>query len=354
MPHFKANPEMDEEFEIQRQRALVEGMVRCWCKVRLPAVFKEFRLVSTELEEDVLLDRVGLGPTTNNQAADLYFMQRRDVILEPKRGGPLQIMEFKTAGKIDEKYIQAWNYDNQCLSHLLQARVMERPASVLVEALYKGWTRKTDGIHFSTLIRGFKKQVLVSDPIVGDDEWQTQYEWKRWDPDRRPKTLTPKQGWEPFYVWDEQFAEKPSFMSNVEYWVEHVLDHEELLANLASIEVSRTDKDIEQWLHSTVLQEKGVLLAINEINEYLRDVEENHFDTPQPDWTYIERKILDKHFPARRGTRCWSGDYGKSCPMVPVCFRQGEPGVPHIDMKDALTSGVYVKRFPHHEQEFRP
>lgn len=306
---FEDTEPVSLQMEIDRQACLVEGAVRAWVKTRLPFILQNFRVVQVEKEFEVQLDE------------DITIMCRLDGVLQRRTDGEYSALEFKTTSTTDEDYFESWRYATQTMWHLLaiERQFGKVGNSVLMEFLQMGMKRHDDvsGIdqYYSPFVRGYRK--FGSPPL----EPAVEYGWTT--------DLGRKKAWTILNVWEADFPEKPDWMSNAEYWTEHVLPPETLSNQLVTREVFRNPDELEEMVRNTLAQQRRIYAGVQLMN------------------TIGESDNIDEYraqfFPGNMDEGCYQNKWRKQCPYLPICYRR---------IEDALGSGKYQKREPHHEAEF--
>ncbi len=293
------------QLEVDRQACLIEGMIRAWASIRLPFILASFKVVQVEEEFDVEL------------SDDVTLMCRLDGVLQRRSDGEYSALEFKTTGTTDDDYFESWRYATQTMFHLLAIeKQFKKPGlSVMMEFLATGTKRndKMSGmdIYYSPLVRGFVK--YGAPPVEPEREygWETE--------------LGRKKSWNVINIWEAQFDEKPDWMSNSEYWVEHVLPREVLGDQLYTREIFRNPDELAETVENTVAQQRRIYQGIQLLA--------NGNDP----------KLLAQFFPGHLDENCRSNKWRKACPMLPLCYKEIEG--------DPLESGKYQRREPHHPGE---
>lgn len=295
--------------ESERQACLVEGMVRAWCKVRLPFILEHYKVVQVEKEFEVHLDD-----------PEMVLMCRLDGVVQRRSDNEYSALEFKTTSTTDSTYYESWRYATQSLLHLeaIRKQFGVTGNSVLFEFLQTGLKRKDEmsgmDVYYSPLVRGFEK--FGNPPL----EPEREYGWE--------SGLSRKRGWQVFNVWDHTFPEKPDWMNNSEYWVEHVLDRETLQGQLQTREVFRNPDELEEMVRNTIAQQKRIYYGLQMLEGAPAGSRDN---------------IMAGYFPGNLDESCYSNKWRRSCPFLPVCYHQ---------IEDPMASGAYQPREPHHEAEF--
>jgi len=288
--------EGDQLFELTRQSALAEGLVRAWVKVKLPDLLDRFKVLSIEEEWDV-----PLSPT-------ITIMMRLDALLEQRDTLDLWPLEFKTSGMISDSWLESWRYDSQTLQQVWATEThLPRPcAGVQLEVLYKG-AKRSDGMgkmhYYSPLIRGYQRKGI---PPFDEDELS-------WD-----SGMGKRKGWSPVDVWQ---------WGKVKEWVE-LLPVEVLQAQLFSREIFRSGREQETWVGQTLLEQKMVMEGVECVL--------NPETTP-----HYREQAMDIYFPARLSRECYSNKYRRKCMFLDVCYNGIDPS----------EDPRFTPRTPHHVQE---
>lgn len=162
--------------------ALLEALVRGWCRVEAERFFSEYEVVSVEREGE---------PQPLSPSAALQF--RADVVVRSRWSGALRVINWKTSSGWGD-WTDSWTSEVQAFS---EAWALAREAGEPVEGtvmagFHKGSMRQTGGeTHFSSpLIWGYKRR-------LADGTWIYSSETKA-----PPKAETP---WVKFKVWEEEF-----------------------------------------------------------------------------------------------------------------------------------------------------
>jgi len=264
-------------------KALAEGMAMAWIRYRMPYFKSNYQVVAVEREWEVQL------------GDEVIFMARPDIVLKDELGD-YHAMEFKTTGFIRDDWLNAWRYDLQLNGHFVAVDAGYGPCeSVMLEFLYKG--RKYKGVYQSPLIQGYKQM----DPVTA--EWMYDWDYSRC-----------RKGWIKFNVWEETFADKPSHMSNIEYWVFHVLDNATVAQQLTTRRFFRVEGEVDEWIKSTYKQESALVNILTQPEEW----------------------------PAHKSKDCAYNKYYRACTYKDICF-----GPLSLDNYDGFTY-----RDPHHPAEF--
>ena len=196
---------------VEEQAAHVEALVLGWSRVRLPRVLELYEVVEVERE-----DRTPL-------AEDVVLASRADAILRRRDDQRMFVLNFKTVGQADDRWLRQWEVDMQLMTELLAAerRYGVTFAGVMIEGLVKGQRVAVDE-HL--------KEIRYDDPMRADkihhyaDRTRLLYGYKcDADPPLTPQQYawegTTKKGWYKFAAWRESFA-RPLSMSPLAYWIE--------------------------------------------------------------------------------------------------------------------------------------
>jgi hypothetical protein len=306
---FSEIPDEFSAMELDRQSTLVEGAVRAWVKTRLPFIFQHYKIVQVEEEFDVPLDE------------DITLMCRLDGVIQRRSDGEYSALEFKTTSVAFEDYFESWRYATQTMFHLLaiEKQFGKVGNSVMMEFLCLGTKRRDDvsgmDIYYSPLIRGFVKH--GNPPLEPEMEYGFE------------SSLARKKGWQTLNIWEEGiFGDKPQWMSNSEYWVEHVLDPEILKNQIVTREIFRNPDELKESIMNTVFQQKRIYMGIQALESASDQMKE---------------KIMAQFFPGNMDESCFQNKYHKKCDMCQLCFKEVEG--------DPLESGLYQRREAHHLQE---
>lgn len=193
---------------IEEQAAYIEAVAYAFARVRLPFWHKEYEVVEVEQE-----DRVPLSD-------DVILAVRADAIVRRKADGRMFVVNFKTVGSADERWMRQWEVDMQLMTELLAAerRHGGEFGGVIIEGIVKGPRVKVDA-HLSE-VRDSGKEVagvITRNKLL--------YGYKR-DADLPLKPLEYScesqraKGWYKFPVWRETFpVATQTVMSPIEYWV---------------------------------------------------------------------------------------------------------------------------------------
>lgn len=295
---------------IAEQLCLLEGLVRAWARVRLPAILREFTVVSVEQEY-----RYELAP-------NIIVMVRLDAVLRRKSDGLLFIKDFKTVSAIyDSDWGKKFEHDSQLLCYTLAAEgIFNEPVGgMLMEGLLKGKRALDKGvtspfqgqvIQQSPLCYAYRQRERVTGQYVYDREWA--------------------RGAEKFPIWD--------MPGGVRGWLADWsdLDLSELFVVLPAIRPER--RDLERFRAQAAFQEETLRTQVDLVEAIREDAFTSGADEA---WDSYEL-ALNRLFPQNHN-HCFRY-FGYPCAMERLCFTQA------IE-EDPLGSGFYQERIPHHATE---
>jgi len=293
----------DEQAVIEEQSALVEALVLAWARVRWPKWQAEYEVVEIEAEDRVLL------------SDDVTLAVRADAVVRRKYDHRLFVVNFKTVGTADERWMRTWEVDMQLMTELLAAerRHGHEFGGVIIEGLVKGRRMPVkDSVgtvigyrDSSPLIWGYKCE---ADPPLR----QLEYAWE----------YTKRKGWGRFAVWREHFPMSPLGASSaVDYWV-NWLPEEVVEDQFITVPpIMRSAERIEAKVKQIVAITRQVELANATI------AADQGFG-------------LDEHY-AQNERSC---HYPSKCAMWDACWT-------HNVAEDMQGSGLYLPRKDHHAIE---
>lgn len=292
----------DEAAVVEEQAAHVEALVLAWCRVRLPKWREEYELVEVESE-----DRVPL-------ADDVTLAVRADAVVRRKYDGRMFVVNFKTVGTADDRWLRAWEVDMQLMTELLAAerRHGHEFGGVIIEGLVKGRRMpEKDSVgtitgyrDSSPLLYGYKCD--ADPPLV-----PLQYQWE----------YSRRKGWYRFPVWKEEFPGMPG--SALDYWI-NWLPSEVVEAQFITVPpIMREQERIESCTRQIVAIER----KIEWYNEFIGDSDER-------------TAALDECY--QQNTHACT--YPSRCQFYDACW---SPGVG----SDIGESGLFQARRDHHALE---
>lgn len=288
---------------LAEQKALLQGLVYSWYKVRYPQILREY--------EPILIEREMLWEMGERNGYAIRDMIRADALVRRRSDGMLFYLEFKTTTKGDENWIRTWEHNAQLLINTVAIEDLmgERLGGVLIEGLLKGSRRKC-----TLRTSRFFGEVIQDSPLcyafrtvdnLGGQHFETS--WSR--------------GSEHIRVSD--------FSSDPIKWVDS-LPLEDVAAQFVPIPPIRPRGDLlERHRRQMVHQEGEIAWALDLLKEASGSPE-------------TQRYLLDCYFP-QNDDHC-NRYYGSPCDMEEICFN---PTV----AADPLGSGLYQRRQPHHSPE---
>ena len=284
-------------YEIKRQLALGEALIRGWVRVRLPVLLRDHRVAAVEDEHLIPIGE------------DMKMGVKLDAVLRRRSDDALIALEFKTTGTMQKDYIESWRYSSQTVveTAAIEHIFGEPCVAVRMEFLWKGIRRKdernvTGYSYYSPMVRGYRKTV-VDNPIT-PAESQVEYGFD--------SSLARKKGWEAFDPWS---------CFSVEEWLD-TLPSEVLEAQYASHEVYRNYDEVQRWLKQTAICEQQIGEAL----------------------CCLDEDAMIRTFPGNFDESCYSDRFGHKCDYLDMCFGGLTP-------EDALKSGEFVAREPHYGLE---
>ena len=313
--------EADSQAEdvIEEQRAHIEAMIRAWARVRLPRWLEQYEIIEVETE-----DRIELSD-------DVTLAVRADAVVRRKADDRMFVVNFKTVGNPDERWLRSWEVDMQLMTELLAAERRHGKVfgGVIIEGLVKGARVKVGHdlrevrdankevagyIDRSPLLYGFKTD---ADPPLTP----LQYQWES----------TTRKGWYKFRTWKEDFVRydislvKNCGMSSLEYWVNWL--PEECLENLFVTvpPIMRNEGMIESKVNQIIAMERNVMKGTHMVNG----------TSLEPRGLYT--LALDYSFPQNEHNCV----YPSKCQCYELCFESGTA-------EDPGGSGLYQARKDHH------
>lgn len=294
------------EFLVREQQTLLEGLVRGWCKFRLPLILEEYEPVA--VEQEWLVDM-----------GDGFELPLRIDLLERHRGtGLLHIRDFKTMATMRDGWLESRLHDLQTLLYIeaVERHTQEYVGGMEYEALIKGGrkTFKTGpyvdrDLQMSPLCYGYAIE-QAGKPV----EYQAEY--------------TARKGARKFAVWEE-FAE-------VEDWLTLHLAESSMWRELYAVSgvISPTKGERERALYQIKRGEAAYEKNLRTLNACVAEGE----PLIEAVSTFIEPNTDNCHV---YGTR-------HRCEFYDICpFAGGANGVE----TEPVESGMFQLRIDHHEPE---
>jgi hypothetical protein len=302
------------DFLLNEQLCLLEGLVRAWHAVRLPKIQAEFDVVDVEKEIAWEL------------APGIRLMVRMDAVLRRKTDKLLFVKDYKTVSAVFDDFGKKYEHDSQLLAYTLAAEgIYNEPiGGLLMEGVIKG-KRARD----KALSSPFRDTIIQQSPLC--------YGYKA-KVKNQPGQFLLERSWsagaEKVPVWDMR--------GGIQEWLHDwsPLDMAELFVVPPAIKPMR--RDLERWHRQAVAQERqiqaDVLFTQDDWTAF-----EKAIGTPEEDaaWdTY--QQALDTLFPQNHN-HCFRY-FGYPCAMERLCFTEAIEA-------DPLASGFYDERIPHHSTE---
>lgn len=291
---------------IKEQSALLEGMLRVWAIVRMPALLDEYDVVSIEKPFDWEI------------APGLVLRMRFDAVLRRKADGLLFILDYKTMGYASEFFMEKQEHDKQtCL---------------YIAALKETSGEAVGGIMYEGLVKGkFAKDNSKYSPFYGQKVQQSPYTMTyalRGDVGTLYETdYTARKNWFKAHTYDEM---------SMKEWVENYLipggkgiaSVNELFVIVPPIEPP--DYELQREKLQTANEE---LLYLDQLGRYREMLANGSLES---------EAFLDRFAPLRTG-RCfkYGADYG--CKFRSICFNQGA--------QPLAEGGGFKKRVAHHDTD---
>lgn len=286
---------------LAEQKWLIEGLIRAWVRVRLPALRAEYDFVAIEKE---LLWPVGYLADPNLPDNQLIDTVRCDVLARRKSDGGLFYIEWKTTTSGGEDWAKQWEHNTQLLANTLAIEevLSERCEGVLIEgiikdrrAIDKARTSPFFGqrIQQSYLCYGYKHEVT--------GEYRSSY--------------TQAKGWRKIAAYHE-----PDM--TCAKWVNEVMAFEDLQGLFAPLPPIRPNPEqLRKWRIQTIAEEQERQTKLHIVRS-----------TEDP-------TAIDVCFP-QNDDHCFRY-WGHPCAFEPLCFRSQIA-------EDPEGSGLYRPRVSHH------
>jgi hypothetical protein len=296
---------------IKEQSALLEGMLRAWALVRMPALLEEYEVVDVEQRFDWLL------------APGLVMRQRKDARLRRKDDGILFILDFKGMKYPSEMFEKQKEHDLQTCLYVQSER--ERTGEFIGGMLYEG------------LVRGrFAKETTRISPWYGQKIQHSPYTIAyKLDGVTKSESIyqtdyTNKKGYHKVRTFEEM---------SMKVWVEeHLLpsgEADKLFVALPSI--APPPAELEEVKAQVVYEETKYLDDFTLLKQLQRDAAKGDVIAAG-----MASQVLRRMAPKRRG-RCFKYGQDNECKFYGICFNAGAQPL-------AEGSG-YRKRVPHHDTD---
>lgn len=315
----------NQEFELSRQLALIEGLFRGWCKVKLPIIHQQYRIISVEEEWEIEI------------APDIIMMIRIDDVRENRETGELWAEDLKTPGFMSSSYREQWRYSSQTIAHVwaVEQHFQRACEGVIMDFWYKGRKLRDEVTgednYYSPLVRGYLRRGVPpysedelkweqdsSKPCASCDHWKSRHGKRGCSVAGCTCMEYVESLWEPVDVWQ---------WGRVKEWV-NLLPEDVLEKQFFEKVVNRSGREIEIWLDQTRREQirirEGVQLINNGSPVLLQD-------------------FIMGYFPMRLSENCFQNKFRKTCTFLPFCYGK----------VDSLQYREYwIPRTPHHPGEF--
>lgn len=278
-------------FFVREQQALLEGTLRAFARVRLPALKADFEFVAVEKEI--------LWPVS----PDIIDRVRCDVLARRRSDGGLFYVEWKTTSGGGDDWAKQWEHNTQLLANTLaiEETLGERVEGVMIEGLVKG-RRKID----ESLASPFFGQRIQNSPVC--------YGWVHEATGDYSVRFPRGKGWRKIPTW-----EIPG--GGTERWVNEIMGVEDCRALFAPVPPIRPRREhLERWRRQTIAAERERAAKLDMVAK--------------------DPRMLDMAFPMN-DEHCFRY-WGHPCEFEPLCFG-GEIA------EDPVGSGLYQPHTPHHE-----
>src|SRR5574337_10184 len=320
----------DQQWMIDHYCDLLEALVVGWCLVRLPLLMQQYRVLEVEQEKRLVLGKYGTlidydatgRYVDDSKSFDLTFLSRPDALLQRRTDGAHVILNFKTTSDPQQWWMEQWKIDQQTISEVLpvEFELGHEVVGVLIEGLTKGKQvvefPKGSGHwhHSSPLVWGYLKEEGGL-----NDDWQAQWVWT----DEAGNSRRLGKGYN-----RQRIA--ATYSGGIAEWVGRLYQNENALLRAqfpAPPLISRSQKDIEEWLEQAKLREVDVHNALVQIS------------APNAEANDRER-VMARYFPKyTHNANCL---FPSKCSAYEVCW--GAEGA------DPLGSGKYKYRVPNHPE----
>lgn len=303
---------------IKEQSSLLEGMLRVWFAIRMPAILEEYEVESIEQKWDW------------EMAPGLVERIRMDAILLRRDDGLRHILDYKGMGYPSEFFMEKQEHDLQ--------------TNLYIQALKEKTGEPVGGIIYEGLIRGvFRKDTAKSSPFYGQKIQQSPYTLAyalKGEAGTLYQTeYTSRKGWQKVHTYDEM---------PMKDWVNHYLlaggDNIILPQELFVVvpPISPPEAELLRTKQQVVFEE---LQYLDQLERYRALVA---YAKAPPQTATVAGSIVEQmaeadldRFAPYRTNRCFKfgADYG--CKFRSICFNSGAQPL-------SEDSG-FKKRVPHHD-----
>lgn len=319
------------QYVVSEQCALIEGSTWAFYLEVFPWMRDEFEILEIEQEHDFAARctcglGVGVGTLSDHRAREckgVLLMLRPDFVTKRRSDGSVGAWDIKSSG---------YDLDRKQHEHSVQLALncmgVEKDLGQPVQHYYllgvlKG-KREFQNRKERTGLKHQQSPFCYGWMKPGDPSFHIKAEWS--------PEYTSRKGFSKVPIWEAYFPEKPEGISNVEWWTREYLPKEKRKAQFDILGPCQRPQQLEEaWLGSASaleLETQGRLALLDEVSALGEEAWE---------------QALDENFP--QSWNCFPyGGGGGGCQFLRVCRKE-------IGWQELLTSGVYVRRDPHHQQE---
>jgi hypothetical protein len=314
---------------MDEQSALIEAFGWAAHHNWIPQLLAEWEPVL--VEQEILLP-VPAVDDPNGVSTPIWAMVKPDLILRRRTDGVAVQVDFKSvADPTYQAWRRQWEDNGQlALQGWAAGEVLGVPVDhAYIYALAKG---KREAEKSTGLVKTWNPFLYAyhrrANPPMVDEDWSYRWEWV--DEEGNKRRLG--KGYERVSIWNHPF-ELPPGMSPIEFWVRSMPQDEldrrrEILGPFQILEHQRAAMLRAAGAEEVRWQRK--LWAIHDAGEACS------WDERDPRFV----QVLDVEAP-----QTWEcHKYGKDCSFLPIC-KEGKGA------QEALDSGMYVPRRPHHDPE---
>lgn len=325
----------DSYYVYNEQRALLEALILAFYYRGLTSFLEEYEVLETEKETPLELFAEGVLET------------KADGLLRKRSTGELYILSWKTAKAYDKRKQKENETDDQGLSEwaALTQRLLNIASLSTPEGKPLWWYSgpeiplKIAGVQMVYLIKGTRtdypsgsgkpvQNSFLVRPWIKEGFSSPQFAWSwNWQDEVSNRTLG--KSYRRVNIWE---------LMSIKEWIELLAAggiQPEAGDALSSVVIMpppyiRDQIEIEDWVEQASYQEESIArnLADMEVNRAEDDIRGDRHTQ------------LNAYFPQHRR----SCEYPTACTYKKLCFTPLTP-------EDALSSGLFVRRTPHHEGE---
>lgn len=325
---------------ILEQRTLIEALTWIWALERMPGLLANFRILSVEHEEALILDcSCGLGDAITDhlahaarQCTGIVQQSRLDWLMARlDTGAPVDI-EFKTKSSPQIAWEKAWEHSGQLWTQMETAsrRLGRDVEAAYVDVLFKGWRGRDKGAppeapkyQHNYLCYGYFDE---GSPGLRPPAWAPTYKYQ----DSQGKNHTRGKNFRRAAIWDPAtpLVKVRPGASRVESWIRGILTPGERGACLKVLGPFPKPRGRGPLAVKAILAEERVW------REKVRGLQAA--GATMPDHPEVDDVIA-------RAWNCTSFD-NVPCMFTGICNRD-------IGWADPEGSGRYIPRTPHHALE---